>query len=228
MLIVLNKLPLNTLSIIGLLFSVSAFSSELDFETVKDLIQNRGANSIEKLLEKLPSDYRENFTLMYSSRSIQGSSYENPRAILFGKSAKFIMTFNGDASQRGNDRLEMLQFRDETKQFELRSVTFRNGTAEFLDKNPTMCIKCHGTNPRPIWADSPVWPGAYGAMDDRVINAETSNFQNFIKKMDSHPRYKYLVRRTDLSQNFPFRDQDESSLTVRANERLGRLFDLLR
>ena len=36
----------------------------------------------------------------------------------------------------------------------------------FSELNPPACRDCHGDDPRPIWDAYPVWPGAYGEVDD--------------------------------------------------------------
>src|SRR5256885_17060270 len=57
--------------------------------------------------------YTTLFRSVFESRSLQGASPENPRVILFGPDARFIVTFNGSPAQRG--------FRSEEHTSELQS-----------------------------------------------------------------------------------------------------------
>ena len=85
--------------------------------------------SLEEALSLLPRRMRSNFTLVSDSNGIQGSSALDPRAILFNEDGSFVVTFNGESSQAGYDRLEVMQFRETDKKFELRTVTFSPGGA---------------------------------------------------------------------------------------------------
>src|SRR5579884_502312 len=77
-----------------------AFGSHFDFVKLRDLINSKNIESIESLLASLPEEYKLFFTLVYSSKSAQGATPENPRAILFGRDGKLILTFNGSPTQR--------------------------------------------------------------------------------------------------------------------------------
>src|SRR5580692_3920940 len=73
-------------------------------------------DSISELIPLLPRELRENFTLVYDSRSPfrSGISPEFPRVILFTNDARLVLTFIGDERQPGFDMLEALSFDDRT------------------------------------------------------------------------------------------------------------------
>src|SRR4051794_30151146 len=57
-------------------------------------------------------DFFENFTLMRESHSLQQASPSHPRAIVFQRGGKLILTFNGDATLKGFDRIEVMAYRE--------------------------------------------------------------------------------------------------------------------
>jgi hypothetical protein len=173
------------------------------------------------LLALLPEKYRRSYTMIYDSDSIQDATPANPRVVLYGRLAKFILTFNGDPSQVGYDRAEILQFRDDTQQFELRKITFTGGTATISDANPAECVFCHGTDPRPFWSSYNNWPGVFGSQDDNLYGDEVTSFASFIAMAPHHDRYKNLVRKTDISASWPYRVDGRH--VDRTNDRFGRL-----
>jgi hypothetical protein len=170
------------ISLGGLSKSFSYFdiksSTDLSYEKLKQIIEDNQLDTIEKTLEltkKYYPDYFDNYLLMYHSRSLQGSSFEAPRAILFDHSGQFIFSFNGEKNQRGYEQIEIMQYRKDEQKFELREVTFSNsGKAQFSEANPQKCLVCHQNaqrkdiDPRPNWEPYNIWPGAYGSMSGRL------------------------------------------------------------
>src|SRR5262249_19298254 len=69
-------------------------------------------------------DLRSHYVLMFRSRSLHGSSFAHPRAILFDPEARFVVSFNGDAGQAGFTALETMEFDDSDKSFKFREITF--------------------------------------------------------------------------------------------------------
>lgn len=175
-----------------------------NYEALLKLIERQKITTVETLLSQLPKSMLSNYALVYSSRSLQEASAQNPRAILFGSDASFLMSFNGDRSQKGFNNIEMVQFREETKTFEFREIQFIENRAVVSSKNPVQCLGCHGQNPRPNWDGYFFWPGVFGSEDDHIYRSnpnfefkkggtEEIWFQDFLKYKKEHPRYKYLA-----------------------------------
>src|SRR5256885_10047748 len=85
-------------------------------------------------------------TLFRSSRSLQGASPENPRVILYGPDARFIVTFNGSPAQRGFRAVETMEFEDASKEFRLRELLFPERAAGpekvvVSEVNPQRCTR---------------------------------------------------------------------------------------
>ena len=117
-----------TLAVLGLL-CVTGFAAAFDYDDLVELIETRQLTSIEQVLAHLPKEYKENFTLAFNSRSLHGSSMEAPRVILFGRTGTLVLTFNGAAEQEKYQELEIVQFREESGQFEMRSIAFDDGVS---------------------------------------------------------------------------------------------------
>lgn len=200
------------LLILFCLLSKHGYAGQFNYEDLVALIKKNNFTQIELVLAALPEELRSNYTLVYASRSLQGSNYDNPRTILFGRDAKLIVTFNGHPGQRNFDELEVLQFREHTKEFELRSIAFKDKVI-FSEKNPEACLSCHGNSPRPIWASyeyivdgTNQWPGFYGSSHDTPQkNAiEMAAFQRFKENAKTHSRYRHLKLDDEQMPWFPY------------------------
>jgi mono/diheme cytochrome c family protein len=175
-----------------------ARAADFGFESLRQLIASRRVASIEELLAVLPEDLRTHYTLVFSSRSLQEASLENPRALLFGSKAQLILTFNGNASQHGFDAVETMEFDAAANRFVFREITFTpataNAVATISDPNPARCIACHDRPARPIWDAPPLWPGVYGERYRAGLSsAELRGMRGFLSSQPTHPRYRYLL-----------------------------------
>jgi hypothetical protein len=161
---------------------------DMRFKDVADLVQQQHLKTIEDSLPLLTQKFPEYFkfnTLMYNSLSLQESTFTDPRVIVFGPEAKFILTFNGDANKRAGGTFETVEYDSQNHQFLFREIEFKYPTYDpaqldldpseiayqdanivISNPNPQKCTQCHGQNPSPIWATYFVWAGAYGSDDD--------------------------------------------------------------
>lgn len=181
--------------------SEKAAKQDPSFEDVVKIIKTKKPQTIADFLKNLKETYPkyfENYALMYKSRSPQGASFQNPRAIVYGASARLLMAFNGHKEQTGGATVEIIEY-SRTKGFLFREIGFVNegykgeeiGRDEFnlslsnkdimvTKANPTKCVMCHDIkNPRPIWESYFFWPGAYGSEDDNVFRAKNSLAREF-------------------------------------------------
>lgn len=178
---------------------------KLTFDKTVALLKDNQVKNIEEALkvlsEKYP-DYMKLHTLMYDSFSLHESSFQEPRAIVFGPRADFILTFNGGLHRRAGNALETMQFDETTGKFEFREIEFKtplknettsmlkegdivfeNDAFKYTKANPQKCATCHGQSARPIWETYFLWPGAYGGHDDILTSLfnknETKNNGNY-------------------------------------------------
>lgn len=229
---------------IATLFAHTALAAPANFgiPELQKTIDDNNVTSIEALLPLLPQDLRANFTLVHKSRSIQDASPENPRALLFGSTAKLVLSFNGDPTQRGHQAIEMLSFDDITKKFELRELKFDGSSRPVLSEaNPHRCTLCHDSTPRPLWQEYRNWQGAFGADDDflgytneaiakmgvvgQTEDPRYTTAMKFRAKAVNHPRYKWLGWKKD-DVCFPYHckeDNFDKSLANSPNTRLTQL-----
>ena len=142
---------------LALAASVVGARAETATFTYKDfvsLIQTRDVRSIEDAIPFLPANMRSNVALMARSRSIQGASAQNPRAILFSDDGSMVVTFNGDVTQRGGDHIEVVSFDEAKAHFQFSTITFGGGTKARVIDNAQNCFGCHGrveSDLHPVW-----------------------------------------------------------------------------
>jgi len=120
---------------------------------------------VEDFLAQLPSSYREKFTLVYHSKSLQAASYENPRVIFFGHGqTELILAYTGNSQSQESqniekdsfDKIETIAWNKVNKKFEFYEFHFPSAQnhlkfAVLSEKNPTQCFRCHGQDLRPNW-----------------------------------------------------------------------------
>ena len=209
----------------------------LTIDAVEDLIHTHNIQSVEEFLPLLPETYLSHYALVFNSRSLQSSTFANPRVLMYGNNAKLVMSFNGSPDQKGYDALELFEFNELTKTFQLEEIQFpaqddKSTGVHFSQKNPERCIRCHSTNPHPLWDAPPLWPGSYGeAYHEKLSGNESSGLYAFLHAQPTHPRYRYL-KNTALYQDdatfYPNHHNIYNGVEIEApNAQLSRLFTTL-
>ena len=169
-------------------------SKDPSFQNLMDINKkNRPEKLVDfiKIIKKLFPGYFNKYTLAYESLSQQKASFENPRVIVFGDTARLVIAYNGHPLQKGFGSLETMEYIDD-RGFIFRELGFvKEGYVNDLPfaeidqslssenlivsvSNPSKCFSCHDTtfaNPRPIFEKYRVWPGFYGSDDDYVFRA---------------------------------------------------------
>jgi hypothetical protein len=186
--------------LLGTLLAVpAARAAGFDFAALEALLKRRNIGSVEELLPALPVALRSRYALVFDSRSLQAASPENPRVILYGADARFILTFNGSPQQHGFHSVETMEFDDRTGVFHLRELVFPEQASAaapvaISDVNPERCRRCHGAPAHPVWDTFPLWPGAYGERYRVSLSAgERRGLAAFLAQQTVHPRYRYLL-----------------------------------
>ena len=170
--------------------------------------------SIDELIEKVPMEFRENWTAVYKSNGLTRSitSPENPRVIMFSNDSKLIFTFANCQGETEEyplcEKLEALDFDESENKWKLKlyALPGKNSNKEvFTRVNPRGCMNCHGVDIKPIWEPYNYWIGVYGSIgnDKEEIMAKGSKelfyYQKFTekhwKRADGSKRYKSLVLR---------------------------------
>lgn len=180
----------------------TSYDDGISYETFQKKIQDSKAQTLEHALELVPSAFFQNYVLMYRSRSLQDASYLMPRAIVFGRSSKFIMAFNGHEKQKGYNNLEIIQYREKTQRWEFREVTFfADKPPLFSEANPAKCLECHqspqrsNVDPRPNWEPYNFWPGTYASVDEEIRPKLKPDYEGFLsgdKSSLSAPLTKFI------------------------------------
>ncbi len=194
--------------LVGALVCASAVAAadvgdDASYRALARLIEHNPAtgapvDSIDELLPLLERDLRDNFTLVYATRSPQRDVDPlHPRAVLYRPDGRLLVSFTGDPSGASRDVLEVIHFSDTTRAFELERFVMpaaarRDPALAALARgngqaNPVECRRCHGADPRPIYESYFVWPGFYGSIRDRLLpgSDELANYRAFLAAKDA-------------------------------------------
>ena len=169
---------------------------------------SQNPKTLNEALTKIPEPYWKNFALMKDSRSIQSSSAENPRVLLYGNTAETVISYNGDPKHSGYNRLEIADFDPQTKTINFYEVDFKKETKKKKEfrpltpdeiwqqtsnlriskANPEKCMGCHQVTfsmgrqeihySKYVWDEYKKWPGAYGEHDDALTRSTDPNYRS--------------------------------------------------
>jgi mono/diheme cytochrome c family protein len=209
----------------------SSESARFRYDNLVELIKSKKLNSVDQVVPHLPGALLRNFTLMKESESLQKSTPDNPRAILFGDDAKMIITFGGDPNNAASKNLEIMQFNDGTKKFELHEISFENSLPKYSSAQEikNRCTACHGQDVRPIWTTYPKWLGAYGSVDDIVgseeLKEERAKWNHFRANLaQQSPAYRALFSGHEHQPYWPYSETyDSRTMATMPNFRLNLL-----
>jgi hypothetical protein len=206
------------------------------FAALQARLESGRIGSVEALVAGLPQDLRTHYALAFESRSLQGASPANPRAILFGSDAGLVVTFNGEAGERGYDAVETMEFDAAAERFVFREIRFAPdgdpAGRTISEPNPARCTACHGVPARPVWDAPPAWPGIYGERYHAGLSAEEARgMRQFLALQPAHPRYRHLIGAARLAEResyVPTARQAYDGVTVEpANAQLSALLATL-
>lgn len=220
---------LNMLGVLGMIGSASAQTTAAGpIQQIQDIVVRLNSRSdkprVEDFLHELPPAWRQNFTFVYQSNSIQDASREFPRAIAFAIDGSIVLTFNGHTSQFGYERVEMAIANAAANQVEFRDVTLCDNAKDsdckaiLSEANPKQCAVCHGSkSPHYIWQRYNVWSGVYGSADDVLPSGEKQEDQDyraFHTRIPSLSRYKELLFSTSQpeGESSPYRSTSQAGL----------------
>ena len=229
----IRTLSRSALGTILVLFTASflnpavAKAGDFDFDSLANIIKSGRVKSVDDLIPLLPDELKSNYTYIRDSLSMQGASDDLPRALLFTNNGKLVLTFNGSEKQMGGNTIEAMQFRSDTRQFEMHEIMFTGGKASFSETNPPACIGCHtgvaNLGPRPNWSRYQNWPGLFGSDDDRIVDA---NDKLLLEQIAQKPRYKSLLHRQDQPL-WPYSSVNKGEFETRPNLRISLLLNRL-
>jgi hypothetical protein len=195
-------------------FAAAGPKKEVTEMTIQDLYElSLQKKTIPATLDSLPDIFKNNFTLIYNSPSMQGSTFQHPRALLSNEDASLVITFNGDPEQRGYNHLEAVQFVKEEGRWEFYDLNFEGDTPQLSSPNPGVCMSCHQypgrttADPRPNWEPYNLWPNSYGSLGGELDPARPENADAYYSK----PR---LLNAESLLPGFLERQNQESDQLI--------------
>lgn len=217
------------------LFLLATTSAQANPELSVQWIRNqteKGAYSIEALLERFQPESLERRLLAYHSESRQHATPLHPRVVVYNYDADFIFTFNGEPGSEGYHELEILEFDHEQSRFVPHLFEFDpqgKVPAKYIE-HPKQCASCHHADIRPNWDPYFFWTGFYGSEDDDAFTGSSSwperrQFQQFLAKQEEEKkrgqgRYRFLPPHPQKRLNLDFNDR----VTCLNMKRMLRIF----
>lgn len=211
---------ISLLSLLLLLFSWQSFA-QYEYKDISSMLlkekpyskdelfmalEGKKITNVEEFIAALPQSIRQNYVLMYDSKSLQSASFQRPRVILRSPLSEVMLTFTDPqgSTNEHDSNVELMYWDKDKKAFEMQEITFTSEGHKLSKVNPESCIKCHGKDPRPNWEPYSTWPGVYGGDAEfryggELVKNERKNLDAFIKTAPKHPIYKNLV---NLKENF--------------------------
>jgi hypothetical protein len=191
---------------VGNAFAGSFLDPEMSCADLKNQIVAQQIKKVDDVLPLLPSEYKKNTVLVYDSHALKTHlvSFATPRMIFFNEDGSMILTVSRDPGaqviQSGGDSIELSCFNKKTWVYEFFDIPFDSKNVPFVDfqptKNPEVCLKCHGSNPRPILQDYNAWPGFYGSFSQGGSaghgSIEKKEFLKFIENAPKLARYNQI------------------------------------
>lgn len=158
----------------------------------------------EDFLKRLPPRLFSAPVLVHASGSLQASTLERPRAILYGDGT--LISFSEPANTKTRT-VEVLRYDD--GEFSALEITF-DGRTKTTDASGRTCTACHGESLRPIWFSYDLWPTMYGSFAGLTSSdKEKTALAGVLKSREGV--YKYL------------RDVQDETGKVRGNDNLTML-----
>ncbi len=165
------------------------------------LSNNPNLKSVDDFVEKLPSELRSNYALMYRSRGLAKdvTHFENPRVILFGAGDIFLSYNSCEKSTlEVNPFCESIEviYEKSFGKLAAKVIHFPGKPSPSLSKffvtAPDAirdCKGCHGSGFRPLFEPHDSWVGTYGSLSNQNhdVMAENSpehiGYTNFIHRI---------------------------------------------
>ncbi|MCB0377537.1 MAG: hypothetical protein KDD33_03515 [Bdellovibrionales bacterium] len=161
---------------------IASSSGSLTCNEYFSQIRSRKPKTVQEalnIIREIRPEFLSNYTFGYESRAVHGSSFEYPRALVYGDDAKMVVSFNGEQNQMAYERLEVMCFNERHNTFEFVDIAFPGEAKsedelydipENLRNEPFVispvnghperrCTMCHQEPARPNWDTYNLWPG---------------------------------------------------------------------
>lgn len=122
-----------------------------------DAILESDAQTVAEALALLPDDLRSNMFFMAGSESRHMATMDNPRVILYGDDASFLVSMSTLPDDPLYEVFELMELRPDGN-FKLRQLEM-NTDPPRLGRNDTACQVCHSPRVRPLWGQYRTWIG---------------------------------------------------------------------
>ena len=161
-----------------------------DGQLLERVLAKASSRTYEQFLKELRTEESRlfrNHVLLFHSQSLQASSPEHPRVILFNEGTFLALREDPNRDER---EVEVLAWVPAESRFRTAEIRFADRTRANgrVERDPPSCIACHGEARKPIWLPYDFWPGAYGANISRTLSrAESIAYREFLRQSEQAP-----------------------------------------
>jgi cytochrome c2 len=154
-------------------------------DQLESLAKDSKIKSTVDLLNSLPADTFQTFTLVTNSKSAQRGTGENvvseeyPRVLRTSADGKITFSYTCDPKSTTYNTVEVMYFDDKSRQMKTMSIDFKQQDNHRVGHNDQKCLTCHATTQadgsksiKPIWPEYFQWGGCDGV---NTINMYGSN-----------------------------------------------------
>jgi hypothetical protein len=166
---------------------------------IYQFIQQQNITTIEQLLGSFPDHYRNNFSLVETTRATGQSNLAYPRIVLFGPDGRFLLNVGSKADDPKYKLLDVAELHEDTGNWEFSVFDFSKEKPTVM-RHDASCYECHGDkNARPIWGTVLEWTGVFGdniapGPQGEALDGKHLERINQIKSgQGDSPRFDFLV-----------------------------------
>jgi hypothetical protein len=162
-------------------FNISV-SNPLNINVIEsEYLKHKNSNSLLDALHDRYEVYKDQHVQVWNSRGTakKVANKKNPRVIFYKDNLIFAKTDHPSFLQNSNI-VEIIQVEID-KPYTFHMIDY-NQSPPKLQKNPRLCLDCHGNQPRPIWTSYNYWPGSFRSTYE--FQEHNKNPEGMYKKLE--------------------------------------------
>ena len=137
---------------------------DLNRQNILRHVRDRDIRTVEGLVGSLPPLHKAHSVLVYKSQAL-GSEFvsrDHPRVISWGADSRFVLSWSTDPN---SPLYQAVEFLEPVRDSWAAGIIDFSGTAPVI-RYPAICSTCHGHLNKPLWGQTPDFPGTEGERGD--------------------------------------------------------------
>jgi hypothetical protein len=124
--------------------------------------------------------------LLGTSPSLMTADSDHPKVILKSPESELIIAYNTDPKSDAFPTIEVMRFDGRDGRFKMELISHNREGKIQVELNPAACVRCHGSDPKPLWDTYRAWPGMWAGRDDLIErkSVTTAPYIQLLKKIE--------------------------------------------